>query len=553
MIQLDRIASREASHHGRGGRLRMLFVAAVAVLPVLLAGCATQIEYGLQPVKVTETSGCSLCSAAYQGDLARVTYLLQHGANPNATYNGRAPILFAILSRSGVRWDMRWDIVLMLLHYHANPNAVIRGYHWNVTPIIFAAEPDGTPESDASDVRAVDALIKAGADVNIQTSDGDTALIWASRLMWAAPRASPTIVADLLRANANPNIRNVSGNNALDCVVANLARTRSLQGSIRTIRMLLAAGTKPDSALEQLAFVMRDGLAANGAVPRGTKRALRLLLAYGAKPQNVRDPLLLSVIGDRPDLARMLINAGDPVDLLDKDGRTALNLAVKADNIEQAKMLLDFGSGGNGVQYDPLAQAYKNNDLAMVRLLVQRDAYVQNVFVLDWPPKRSELPKMPQLASFYLKSERPFANINRLLSNHDPKRAMSVPDVLSMLRSYEMEPIPALRRSIFLPVMGREGLMPAPPEAARRYAAAGNTLWAHARSRTDAILAADQYELAANLAPWIPAYQRNLCLLEYAAGEYERAANDCEVYREAFSADLTVSGISAKLKSMKNI
>ena len=518
--------------------MRRSFIAAVAALPVLLQGCASQIEGGLQPVQVTETSGCGLCSAAYQGDLTRVTYLLQHGANPNATYNGRAPIGWALFSKTGVRWD----IVLMLLHYHANPGMVVNRY--KLTPLMAAAQ---------TNTRPLQALIEAGADVNAQQTDGDTALIWAAKV---SSQTNKTMVADLLTAKADPNIRNDKEVSALDVATDNLWRSQGSKENIAIIRMLLAAGAKPDSALEQLALVMRDGLAANGTVPQGTKRALRLLLAYGAKPQDVRHPLLLSVIGDRPDLARMLINAGDPVDLKgNMFGRTALGLAVKANDIAQVKMLLDFGSGAYSDYMDPLAEAYtdNDNDLPMVRLLVQRAAGVQSLFAFSWPPKEGELPQDPQLASFYLKSEHPVANINRLLAKYATKRALSTADLFSILRNYEKEPIPALRRMVFVPLMGKEDLMPAPPEVAEKHAAAGNALWVQARSRTDAILAADQYEKAANLAPWVPAYQRNLCLLEFAAGEYVRAARDCGVYKAAFNADQTVNSISAKINSMKNI
>ena len=543
MIQLDEIASRETPPNGSGRRMRMFLIAAVAALPILLQGCASQIASGLRPVQVTETSGCELCSAAYQGDLTLVTYLLQHGANPNATFNGRAPIGWALYSKNGVHWD----IVLMLLHYHANPGMVVNSH--KRTPLMAAAQ---------TNTRALEALIKAGADVNAQTSVGETALI---RAVEQSGESSRRRVADLLQAKADPNIRNVNGMSALDLAVDNLWRTQASPGNIPIVRMLLAAGTKPDSALKELSFVMRNGLQANATVPPGTKSALRLLLAYGAKPQNVRDPLLLSVIGYRPDLARMLINAGDPIDLLGKDGRTALDLAVKANDIKQVRMLLDFGSGANNAKFYPLAQAYINNNLPMVRLLLQRDADVVSIFSIDWPPTKDELPKNPKMASFYLKSERPFAEIDMVskynqassLSVYKRARSLSVPDVLSMLRSYEKEPIPSLRRVILPPLMWKEDLMPAPPEAAQKHAVAGNTLWAQARSRTDAILAADQYEEAANLAPWVPAYQRNLCLLEYAAGEYMRAINDCMENTGPLKDDPTISRINAKFNSMKNI
>ena len=540
MNQRDKIASGRTFRGVRIGALRAVLAAVLAAFPLMLDGCATQNGDGLRPVKVTETSGCSLCVAAYEGNLTRVTYLLKHGSNPDATFNGRTPLAWAILSKTGVRWD----IVLMLLHYHANPNAVVSGNDWNITPIIFAAEPDGTPANDVIDIRALEALIKAGADVNVKTSSDDTALTWASS------RANPTIVADLLKAKADPNIRNNKGFSALDLAVDNLWRPRD---SIPIMRMLLASGAAPDSALKQLALVMRNGLAAHGSVPHGTQEALRLLLAYGAKPQSVRNPLLLSVIGDRPDLAKMLINAGDPIDLTDKHRKTALNLAVKADDLGQVKLLVHFGSGFNIDQDDPLAQAYMNKDLPMVRLLVERGAWVQSVFTIPWPPTKNELPKDPKITSFYLKSEQPFAVINKLLQNvqhANQVRALPFSAVLSMLRSYEKEPIPALRRTIFFPVVAKEDLMPAPPKAAIKDAILGNTLWGKAKSRTDVILAANEYEKAADLAPWIPAYQRNLCLMEYAAGEYARSANDCAFYHNAFKDDATVNKILAKLARM---
>ena len=55
------------------------------------------------------------------------------------------------------------------------------------------------------------------------------------------------------------------------------------------------------------------------------------------------------------------------------------------------------------------------------------------------------------------------------------------------------------------------------------------------------------------MAPWVPAYQRNLCLLEYAAGEYLGAANDCMWHRDPFRVDPVVSRIYAKFNSLKNI
>ena len=51
----------------------------------------------------------------------------------------------------------------------------------------------------------------------------------------------------------------------------------------------------------------------------------------------------------------------------------------------------------------------------------------------------------------------------------------------------------------------------------------------------------------------MPAYQRNLCVLEFAAGEYVKAGKDCWAYQRAFNEDPTVNRVLAKVKSMRNI
>ncbi len=518
-----------------------LFVVAVSVLTLLLNGCASQVETALQPVKVTETTGCSLCVAAYDDNLTQLTYLLQHGANPNATSNGRTPIGWAIFSKQGVRWD----IVLMLLHYHGDPNVKTNhGY----TPLMFAAQ--------VGNHQALEALIQAGANIEAQ-EDGQTALLWA------VIRRHPVVVADLIKAKADPNIRNINGISALDEAVDNLEyRPTADKKNIAIIKMLLAAGAEANSALKQFAIVMHNSLAANGSVPHGTTEVLRLLLAYGAKPQNVRTTLLLSVIGDRPDLAKMLINAGDPIDLDDKSGRSAVDIAIRNNNIKQAKLLFRFGAGLREVYVgeNPLLDAYADGNVPMARLIIKHGPFV---FLTGsgggsqyaWPPRgnliKDKIIKNKATEAVYLQTAKPFVILERIMTLKI-NRTLPPKVFRTVLENYENEPLisPIFRVNTFSILALRPDLMPPIPERAITDATLGSSLWKRAKSRFDMIQAADQYEKAAKLAPWVAAYQHNLCILEYDANEFRRAEIDCSSYRYLFPSDQIVRELSDKLDKM---
>ena len=521
--------------------MRNAVIVFAAGLSLLLGGCATQVNPGLQPVKVTETTGCSLCTAAYQGNLTQVTYLLQHGANPNAVSNGKTPIGWAVFSKNGIRWD----IVLMLLQFHADPNIPIDKYDF--TALMGAGQ---------TSTRALEALIKAGADVNAQRTFGDTPLI---ETIVDAKKDKASRVADLLKAKANPNIRNKKGVSALDLAVDNLWRAQGSQENLPIIRMLLAAGAEPDSALKQLALLMRHGLAANGSVPHGTKETLRLLLAYGAKPQDVRDPFLLSVIGNRPDLAKILINAGDPVDLDNKSGESAVDIAIRNNNIKQAELLLGFGAGLPEVyaNEDPLVDAYADGNIPMVRLIIRHGPFQFFGSPYDWPPKeqliKDKMVKNKATEAVYLQAAKPFVVLARIetskINRNLPARTFN-----RVLENYEEEPLisPIFRVNTFSILALRPDLMPLIPEQAIGDATLGNALWKKAKSRTDMIQAADEYEKAAELAPWVAAYQRNLCILEYDANEFRRAEIDCGSYSHAFPLDGPMHSLWVKTQNVLN-
>ena len=91
------------------------------------------------------------------------------------------------------------------------------------------------------DDAAVEQLVAAGADVNVQDKRGWTAL------MSAALEGYSEVVEQLVAARADPNIRTTSGRTAL--------RLAERKGHSRVVQLLQSAGAKysPAERLEQMA------------------------------------------------------------------------------------------------------------------------------------------------------------------------------------------------------------------------------------------------------------------------------------------------------------
>jgi ankyrin repeat protein len=79
-------------------------------------------------------------------------------------------------------------------------------------------------------LKAVSALLEAGADVNAQDKDGKTAL------MYAAFHSSPKIIAALLKNGADVMLKDSAGRMALDIA----AGKKNLQGTYALQRLRMA-------------------------------------------------------------------------------------------------------------------------------------------------------------------------------------------------------------------------------------------------------------------------------------------------------------------------
>ena len=167
-----------------------------------------------------------LFAAIEQLDASRVKALLAGGADPNepqAQWPGLRPLHVAInelAERGGL------DVLMALLEHRADVNA------WNVgrdvTPLLVAVFE--------GQQAAVEALLKAGADPNVRSSEGDTPL------RACAGVGALGIAALLLGAGATRTINEWGGQAGYTAL--GLAASRL---DIAMMRLLLDAGADPEA------------------------------------------------------------------------------------------------------------------------------------------------------------------------------------------------------------------------------------------------------------------------------------------------------------------
>ncbi len=242
----DLAALRSSLAHGANANARDA-KGATALMYAVLYG---DVEYvnllldkGADPNASNDLGINALMWAA--GDLAKVRTLIAHGANINARSNyGYTALSVAAASPGNL------PTVLLLLDKGADPKAVDKD---GVGPLWLAcargdseivrellqrgADPNEKQlkltetalmwASKMNRPRSVEALLKAGADVNqrsairVPAQSGQQEVGLTSALLWAAPRNDPETVKLLLNAHADPNARDMRGLTPLMLAVTN--------------------------------------------------------------------------------------------------------------------------------------------------------------------------------------------------------------------------------------------------------------------------------------------------------------------------------------------
>ncbi|CAN0075802.1 unnamed protein product, partial [Laminaria digitata] len=137
------------------------------------------------------------------------------------------------------------------------------------------------------------------------------------------------------------------------------AHVNALDGNGRNALQLLAHYDNPDAADVLLAFGAdsrhrsnaNDSTALEMAVKRRNDALVRTILYSETNPEDPRSlgytALHAAAAGDEVEAIRLMVEAGDNVDLLDGRGQTPLHVAVKNDNPEAVRFLCDLGADKN--------------------------------------------------------------------------------------------------------------------------------------------------------------------------------------------------------------
>jgi ankyrin repeat protein len=174
------------------------------------------------------------------------------------------------------------------------------------------------PRGDRWDVARL--LVEAGANVNVTTTTGVTAL------MLAAEESSPeslAMVQALLAAHADVNGGGTAGVTAL----APLSNRRNMSYAVGGYTALgLAASTGSVEVVQALL----DANAQRAATPS---------LAVNAKQPGGKTPLMIASAKGRADIVRLLLAAKADLNAVDDNAKTALMLALENDHPDLAELL----------------------------------------------------------------------------------------------------------------------------------------------------------------------------------------------------------------------
>ncbi len=227
-----------------------------------------------------------------------------------------------------------------------------------VKPLLFQAVHHGQVES-------LRLLLKAGADVNTRSSQGETAL----KLAWRLRKRECADV--LMRAGADVNTQYECGWTPLMQEAKNLCDPSRLRKCLTPEVHVNVADATGSTALSY-------------AAQTGSVESLQVLLDAGADVNTSdcwgKTPLIHAV--QRPDneeSIKLLLSAGADVNVADKGGMTALQHAVKGNQCELVGILITAGADvncNNPSGMTPLMLMSQAGNADFVKLLINAGADV---------------------------------------------------------------------------------------------------------------------------------------------------------------------------------
>jgi len=292
-------------------------------------------------------TGRSLVAACSEGDIGRVRRLLDEGRVSVHETTEEGESLLSLACSAGY-----YELAQVLLAMRANVED--RGMKGDCTPLMEAASAGHTD--------IVRLLIAHGADVNAQSSSGNTPL------MYACAGGHEEVVRVLLEAGANVEDHNENGHTPL------MEAASAGHCGVAKILLEFGAGINTHSnEFKESALTL--------ACYKGHLEMVRFLLEAGADQEHKTDEmhtaLMEASMDGHVEVARLLLDSGAQVNMPADSFESPLTLAACGGHVELAMLLLERGANIEEVNdegYTPLMEASREGHEEMVALLLSQGA-----------------------------------------------------------------------------------------------------------------------------------------------------------------------------------
>lgn len=280
----------------------------------------------------------SLAKAIAWRQLSSIRCLLEVGANPNAEYRGKTPLMFATTFNNT-------EIMSLLVEYNADIHQFIADNSAIHTATFFG------------NVEAVEFLLKAGVSPDHHKSGNNF-----TPLMMAASLMKESIILLLIKNGADINLKDGTGFSALAKVC--------VEGKYSMAKLLLENGANPNLQTNR-----RQSILFLSCI-QGYHKITRLLLDFNADPNTPTSdgttPLIMACHQKYYKILKILLQVGVSVDVQADSSvnkMTALHIASNYNDTQMMSLLLNANANVNiqDIQgLTPLHLACSNENEEMV-------------------------------------------------------------------------------------------------------------------------------------------------------------------------------------------